>query len=72
MELIHGLHKDTLIEINGNVTKIGDVKVGDVVRGYDKQSSTVRDNRVVSVRTTTIDSHLEFKLSDGSIFKIIS
>ena len=70
MELIHGLHKDTLIEINGNVTKIGDVKkVGDVVRGYDKQSSTVRDNRVVSVRTTTIDSHLEFKLSDKSILK---
>ena len=69
MELIHGLHKDTLIEINGSYQKIGDIKVGDVVKGFDVHGVGVRDNKVVSVRTSTIDVHLEFTLSDGSKVK---
>ena len=35
MELIHGLHKETLVEINGNLIKIGDIKIGDVLKGFD-------------------------------------
>ena len=69
MELIHGLHKDTLIEINGSLQKIGDIKVGDVVKGFDIQGGKVRDNRVVSTTTRKIDSHLEISLSDGSKLK---
>ena len=69
MKLIHGLHKDTLIEINGSYQKIGDIKLGDVVKGFDVHGVGVRDNKVVSVRTSTIDSYIEFKLSDGSIIK---
>jgi hypothetical protein len=49
MEIIHGLHKDTLIEINGVVTKIGEIKVGDVVKGFGIEERKVRDNKVVSV-----------------------
>ena len=69
MELIHGLHKDTLIEINGSLQKIGDIKVGDVVKGFDVENGVVRDNKVVSKTTKVIDSHLEFTLSDGSKVK---
>jgi len=69
MELIHGLHKDTLIEINGNLQKIGDIQNGDFVKGYDIQGRKVRDNKVVSTKKTTIDSYLEFTLSDGSNVK---
>src|SRR6056300_1625212 len=63
MELIHGLHKDTLIEINGSYQKIGDIKVGDVVKGFDIHGVGVRDNKVVSVTTKTIDAYIEFTLS---------
>ena len=69
MEIIHGLHKDTLIEINGNYQKIGDIKVGDVVKGFDIHGVGARDNKVVSVRTSTIYSYIEFILSDGSKIK---
>ena len=69
MELIHGLHKDTLIEINGSYQKIGDIKVGDVVKGFDIHGVGVRDNKVVSVTTKTIDAYIEFTLSDGAKVK---
>ena len=69
MKIIHGLHKDTLININGNYQKIGDIKVDDVVKGFDIHGVGARDNKVVSVRTSTIDSHIEFILSDGSKIK---
>ena len=70
MELIHGLHKDTLIEINGSLQKIGDIKVGDVVKGFDIQNGLIRDNRVVWVKASEIDSYLELSLSDGSEVKV--
>jgi len=47
MKIIHGLHKDTLIKINGSLQKIGDIKVGDVVKGYDINGVSIRDNKVV-------------------------
>ena len=30
MSLIHGLHKDTLLEINGKLTPISNISIGDV------------------------------------------
>jgi hypothetical protein len=70
MELIHGLHKEALVEINGKLTRIGDIKVGDVIQGYNIQGTSVRENRVVSVWVKTIDSHLDLKLSDSSNVKV--
>jgi riboflavin synthase alpha subunit len=31
MEMIHGLHKDTLLEINEVIAPISNIKVGDIV-----------------------------------------
>jgi len=62
MKIIHGLHKDTLIKINGSYQKIGDIKVGDVVKGYDISGVSVRDNKVASVTPSTIDSYIEVTL----------
>ena len=69
MELIHGLHKDTLLEINGKLTPISNISIGDKVKGYDTQNGVYRDNRVVRVVTREIDSHLKLKLSDGTELK---
>ena len=69
MSLIHGLHKDTLLEINGKLTSIGNISVGDKVQGYDTQNGVYRDNRVVRVETQEIDSYLKLKLSDGTELK---
>ena len=69
MELIHGLHKDTLLEINGKLTSISNITVGDKVKGYDTQNGVYRDNKVVRVETKSIDSYLKLKLSDGSELK---
>ena len=69
MSLIHGLHKDTLLEINGKLTSIGNISVGDKVQGYDTQNGVYRDNRVVRVETKSIDSYLKLKLSDGTELK---
>ena len=70
MELIHGLHKETLIEINGSLQKLGDIKVGDVVKGYDIEAGVVRDNKVVWVKSHTIDAHLELTLSNRTTIKV--
>ena len=61
MSLIHGLHKDTLLEINGKLTSISNISVGDKVQGYDTQNGVYRDNRVVRVETQEIDSYLKLK-----------
>ena len=67
--MIHGLHKDTLLEINGVLTKISDIKVGDVVKGYDLSSNSIRNNQVVNVANGFADGYLLIKLSDGSTLK---
>ena len=67
--MIHGLHKDTLLEINGVLTPIGEVKIGDVVKGYDLSSNSIRENEVVSITNNTSDSYLVIKFSDGSVVK---
>ena len=76
MELIHGLHKDTLIEIEGRVNKrqgvpinLSNIEVGDSIKGYDIENGVVRYNKVVSITTRNIDSYLQLKLSDGTELK---
>ena len=67
--IIHGLYKDTLLNINGNLTKIDEIQVGDVVNGFDVENGVYRDNRVVSVRKLPQESYLHIQLSDGTELK---
>ena len=69
MELIHGLHKDTLLEINGKLTPISNISIGDKVKGYDVENGIYRDNKVVKVVTQEIQSYLKLKLSNGTELK---
>ena len=67
--MIHGLHKDTLLEINGVLQTISNIKIGDVVKGYDLSTGVSRDNKVVSSFTTILDNHIVIKFSDGTEVK---
>ena len=76
MELIHGLHKDTLIDIKGRVNKrqgvpinLSNIEVGDYIKGYDTENGIVRYNKVVTKFTRQLNSYLELKLSDGTELK---
>ena len=76
MELIHGLHKDTLVDIKGRVNKrqgvpinFSNIEVGDYIKGYDIENGVSRYNKVVSIFTRTVDSYLKIKLSDGTELK---
>ena len=76
MELIHGLHKDTLIDIKGRVNKrqgvpinLSNIEVGDSIKGYDTENGVVRYNKVVTKFTRQLNSYLELKLSDGTELK---
>ena len=64
--MIHGLHKDTLLEINGVLTPISNIKVGDIVKGYDLTNRSVRENTVVSVFHRELNDYIQVKFSDGT------
>ena len=76
MEIIHGLHKDTLVEIKGRVNKrqgvpinLSNIEVGDYIKGYDTENGVVRYNKVVTKREQSLNSYLQLKLSDGTELK---
>ena len=67
--LIHSLHKDTLVNINGSSVKLETIQIGDLVQGRDLANGVNRDNRVTQIATGTLHQYLKFKLSDGSTLK---
>ena len=67
--LIHSLHKDTLVNINGSSVKLETIQLGDLVQGRDLANGVNRDNRVTQIATGTLHQYLKFKLSDGSTLK---
>ena len=76
MEHIHGLHKDTLVDIKGRVNKrqgvpinLSNIELGDYIKGYDVENGVIRYNKVVSKWERTLDSYLQIKLSDGTELK---
>ena len=76
MEHIHGLHKDTLIDIKGRVNNrqgvpinLSNIELGDYIKGYDVENGVIRYNKVVTKWERTLDSYLQIKLSDGTELK---
>jgi hypothetical protein len=69
MEMIHGLHKDTLLEINEVIAPISNIKVGDIVRGYNLSTGYDRDNKVISSYKRILENHIVLQLSDGTEIK---
>ena len=76
MELIHGLHKDTLVDIKGRVNErqgvpinFSNIEVGDYIKGYDIENGVSRYNKVVTKFTRQLNSYLEIKLSNGTELK---
>ena len=68
-KLIHSLHKDTLLNINGSSVKLETIQIGDLVQGRDLTNGVDRENQVVAISTGTIEEYLKIGLSDGSILK---
>ena len=66
-KLIHSLHKDTLLNINGSSVKLETIQIGDLVQGRDLTNGVDRENQVVAISTGTIEEYLKIGLSDGSI-----
>ena len=69
MSLIHALHEDTLIEVNGILTPIKDIQIGDVVKSYNTDSQVIGESKVVSKHIGFDSEYLHIILSDGSELK---
>ncbi len=69
MSLIHALHEDTLIEVNGILTPIKDIQIGDVVKSYNTDSQVIGESKVVSKHIGFDSEYYHIILSDGSQLK---
>ncbi len=69
MSLIHALHEDTLLEVNGILTPIKDIQIGDVVKSYNTDSQVIGESKVVSKHIGFDSEYYHIILSDGSQLK---
>ena len=65
MSLIHALHEDTLLEVNGILIPIKDIQLGDVVKSYNTQSQTISEGKVVSKHIGFDSEYYHINFSDG-------
>ena len=69
MSLIHALHEDTLLEVNGILIPIKDIQIGDVVKSYNTQTQTISEGKVVSKHIGFDSEYYHINFSDGSQLK---
>jgi hypothetical protein len=69
MSLIHALHEDTLLEVNGILIPIKDIQLGDVVKSYNTQTNTISEGKVVSKRIGFDGEYYHINFSDNSQLK---